>query len=299
MRTFLFIVLFAMLFPPDLLRAAAEEAKVVARIGDRVYTIEDFQRWMELNPEDRQEAVAADDKKKAGMLNQIITNMVIADVARKQEFDRLPDINEKMKYVINGFLSLEYIERVVAAEVSLTQEEIKVYYEENIDKFSTPEQVRARYISIKIDAEMDETAKQGARKKAEEILTRVRNGGDFAALAKEYSDDQASRNRGGYLGWFGRGSMLPEFEAAAFALQSGETSEVVESSRGFYLIKVEERKEGEVKPLEDVRQMIEGPLLVEKKREAINNFVQQAMQDAGAEVYVEALQRQASDAVKQ
>ncbi|MEN8729439.1 MAG: peptidylprolyl isomerase [Desulfuromonadales bacterium] len=299
MRTFLFIVFFAMLFPPDLLRAAAEEAKVVARIGDRVYTIEDFQRWMELNPEDRQEAVAADDKKKAGMLNQIITNMVIADVARKQEFDRLPDINEKMKYVINGFLSLEYIERVVAAEVSLTQEEIKVYYEENIDKFSTPEQVRARYISIKIDAEMDETAKQGARKKAEEILTRVRNGGDFAALAKEYSDDQASRNRGGYLGWFGRGSMLPEFEAAAFALQSGETSEVVESSRGFYLIKVEERKEGEVKPLEDVRQMIEGPLLVEKKREAINNFVQQAMQDAGAEVYVEALQRQASDAVKQ
>lgn len=299
MRTFLFIVLFAMLFPPDLLRAAAEEAKVVARIGDRVYTIEDFQRWMELNPEDRQEAVAADDKKKAGMLNQIITNMVIADVARKQEFDRLPDINEKMKYVINGFLSLEYIERVVAAEVSLTQEEIKVYYEENIDKFSTPEQVRARYISIKIDAEMDETAKQGARKKAEEILTRVRNGGDFAALAKEYSDDQASRNRGGYLGWFGRGSMLPEFEAAAFALQSGETSEVVESSRNFYLIKVEERKEGEVKPLEDVRQMIEGPLLVEKKREAINNFVQQAMQDAGAEVYVEALQRQASDAVKQ
>lgn len=299
MRTFLFIVLFAMLFPPDLLRAAAEEAKVVARIGDRVYTIEDFQRWMELNPEDRQEAVAADDKKKAGMLNQIITNMVIADVARKQEFDRLPDINEKMKYVINGFLSLEYIERVVAAEVSLTQEEIKVYYEENIDKFSTPEQVRARYISIKIDAEMDETAKQGARKKAEEILTRVRNGGDFAALAKEYSDDQASRNRGGYLGWFGRGSMLPEFEAAAFALQSGETSEVVESSRGFYLIKVEERKEGEVKPLEDVRQMIEGPLLVEKKREAINNFVQQAMQDAGAEVYVEALQRQASDTVKQ
>lgn len=299
MRTFLFIVLFAMLFPPDLLRAAAEEAKVVARIGDRVYTTEDFQRWMELNPEDRQEAVAADDKKKAGMLNQIITNMVIADVARKQEFDRLPDINEKMKYVINGFLSLEYIERVVAAEVSLTQEEIKVYYEENIDKFSTPEQVRARYISIKIDAEMDETAKQGARKKAEEILTRVRNGGDFAALAKEYSDDQASRNRGGYLGWFGRGSMLPEFEAAAFALQSGETSEVVESSRGFYLIKVEERKEGEVKPLEDVRQMIEGPLLVEKKREAINNFVQQAMQDAGAEVYVEALQRQASDAVKQ
>ena len=298
MRTFLFVVLFAMLFLPAFLHASDEEAKVVARIGDRVYTTEDFQRWMELNPEDRQEAVAADDQKKADMLNQIITNMVIADVARKQEFDRKPDIMEKMKYVINGFLTLEYIERVVAAEVSLTEEEIKNYYEENIARFSMQEQVRARYIMIKIDAEMDNSAKQDARKKAEEILTRVRNGGDFAALAKEYSEDQASRNRGGYMGWFGRGSMLPEFEAAAFALQSGETSEIVETSRGYYLIKVEERREGEVKPLEDVREMIEGPLLVEKKRETIKNFVQQAMQDARAEVYVEALQGQAPEVVK-
>lgn len=293
MRTLLLIVLFAILFLPAFLHASAEKAKVIARIGDRVYTTEDFQRWMELNPEDRQEAVAADDKKKAGMLNQIITNMVIADVARKQKFDRQSDIKEKMKYVINGFLTLEYIERVVAAGVSLTEEEIKNYYEENINKFSKPEEVRARYIMIKVDAEMDETAKQDARKKAEEILNQVRNGSDFAALAKEHSDDQTSRSRGGYLGWFGRGSMLPEFEAAAFALQSGETSEIVETSRGYYLIKVEERKEGEVKPLEEVRQMIETPLLIEKKREAINNFVQQAMQDAGAEVYVEALQEQA------
>ncbi len=298
MRTLLLIVLFAILFLPAFLHASAEKAKVVARIGDRVYTTEDFQRWMELNPEDRQEAVAADDQKKAGMLNQIITNMVIADVARKQEFDRQSDIKEKMKYVINGFLTLEYIERVVAAGVSLTEEEIKNYYEENINKFSKPEEVRARYIMIKVDAEMDETAKQDARKKAEEILNQVRNGSDFAALAKEHSDDQASRSRGGYLGWFGRGSMLPEFEAAAFALQPGETSEIVETSRGYYLIKVEERKEGEVKPLEEVRQMIETPLLVEKKREAINNFVQQAMQDAGAEVYVEALQGQVPDEVK-
>jgi peptidyl-prolyl cis-trans isomerase C len=298
MRTFLFIVFFAMLFLPAFLHASAEEANVVARIGDRVYTTEDFQRWMELNPEDRQEAVAADDKKKAGMLNQIITNMVISDVARKQEFDRQPDIMEKMKYVINGFLTLEYIERVIAAGVSLTEGEIKNYYEENIARFSKPEEVRARYIMIKVDAEMDETAKQDARKKAEELLNQVRNGSDFAALAKEHSDDQASRNRGGYLGWFGRGSMLPEFEAAAFALQSGETSKVVETSRGYYLIKVEERKEGEVKPLEEVRPMIEAPLLVEKKREAINNFVQQAMQDARAEVYVEALQGQATDVEK-
>lgn len=298
MRTFLLIVLFAVLCLPAFLHASDEEAKVIARIGDRTYTSEDFQRWMELNPEDRQEEVAADDQKKASILKQIITNMVVADVARQQEFDRRPDIKEKLKHVVNGFLTLEYIERVVAAGVSLTEEDIKSYYEENIDKFSMQEQVRARYILIKVDAEMDATEKQEARKKAEDILNQVRNGSDFATLAKEYSQDQASRSRGGYLGWFGRGSMLPEFEAAAFGQQPGETGEIVETSRGYYLIKVEERKEGEVKPLEEVRQMIETPLLVEKKREAIKLFVHKAMQDARAEVYVEALQGQAPDVVK-
>lgn len=289
MRTYLLLVLFAMLFAPVFLHASDEEAKVVARIGDNVYTTEDFQRWMALNPKDRQLAVADDDQKKASMLNQIITNMVVADVARKQEFDRRPDIDEKMKHVINGFLTLEYLERVVTARVSVSEEEIYTYYEENLDKFTTQGQVRARLILIKADEDMDETAKQEALNKAEDILHQLRNGGDFAALAKEYSEDQASRNRGGYLGWFGRGRISPEFEAAAFGLQPGETSEIVETGRGYNLIKVEERKQTTVKSLEEVRQKIEAPLLIEKKREAINNFVQQAMRDAKAEMHAEAL----------
>lgn len=289
MRTYLLLVLFAMLFAPVFLHASDEEAKVVARIGDNVYTTEDFQRWMALNPKDRQLAVADDDQKKASMLNQIITNMVVADVARKQEFDRRPDIDEKMKHVINGFLTLEYLERVVTARVSVSEEEIYTYYEENLDKFTTQGQVRARLILIKADEDMDETAKQEALNKAEDILHRLRNGSDFAALAKEYSEDQASRNRGGYLGWFGRGRISPEFEAAAFGLQPGETSEIVETGRGYNLIKVEERKQTTVKSLEEVRQKIEAPLLIEKKREAINHFVQQAMRDAKAEMHAEAL----------
>src|SRR4030095_12079255 len=103
--------------------------------------------------------------------------------------------------------------------------DIQRYYNDNIQQYQTPEQVKASHILLKT-AGKDEAA---VRKKAEEILQQVKSGGDFAALAKKYSEDDGSKVNGGDLDYFARGRMVPEFEKVAFELPPGQISDLVKS----------------------------------------------------------------------
>jgi peptidyl-prolyl cis-trans isomerase D len=143
------------------------------------------------------------------------------------------------------------------AEVQPTDGEVAEYYElRKEERFTDPEQVRARHILVKVAADADAKTKAAGRKKAEGLLAKARAGGDFAALAKKSSDDAASAKSGGDLGLFPRGRMAPAFESAAFALEPGQLSEVVETPFGFHVIKVEEHRPAGVAPLDTVRDKV-------------------------------------------
>src|SRR3989454_7979038 len=151
------------------------------------------------------------------------------------------------------------------SEVEVKDGEVAEYYAlHKEDKFTEPEQVRARHILIKVAADAGADAKTAARKKAEVLLAKVKAGADFAALAKESSEDPGSVANGGDLGLFLRGHMTPAFEEAAFALQAGGVSDVVETPFGFHVIKVEEHRPGGVKPLEAVHDEIADSLKQER-----------------------------------
>jgi peptidyl-prolyl cis-trans isomerase D len=150
-------------------------------------------------------------------------------------------------------------------QVEVKEGEIAEYYElHKEEQFSEPEQVRARHILVKVAADASPETKAAARKKAEELLDKVKAGGDFAALAKKNSDDPGSAAQGGDLGSFPRGRMAPAFEAAAFALEPGGVSDVVETPFGFHIIKVEEHRQAGPKPLEAVRETIAQTLKTER-----------------------------------
>jgi hypothetical protein len=146
-----------------------------------------------------------------------------------------------------------HLTRVIVAppdilDIPLTRAEIERYHQEHIDRYSAPETVRARHILISpAGPSPEDDAKALAL--ARDILRRIRAGEDFAALARQYSDDPATRDQGGDLGSFARGAMLEEFERAAFSLREGEISEPVKTSVGYHIIQVMARESAFAQPL--------------------------------------------------
>ena len=156
-------------------------------------------------------------------------------------------------------LRLEYLEisrEQVAGEVPVDEEAIQAYYQRNQHAFGTEEQRAARHILIQVAATADDGEVAAARERILEARARIRDGEDFASVARELSDDPGSAAQGGDLGRFGRGMMVPEFEEVAFSLTQGELSEPVRSPFGFHLIEVTGIEAGDVKPLEEVRDAI-------------------------------------------
>jgi peptidyl-prolyl cis-trans isomerase D len=155
-----------------------------------------------------------------------------------------------------------------AAKAAPTDEEITAYYERvKDDRFAQPEEVHARHILVAVKPGADDAAKAEARKKAEELLAKAKGGADFAMLAKESSDDPGSKESGGDLGFFPRGRMVPEFDAVAFSLAPGQVSEIVETPFGLHIVKVEEKRDGGSKPLDEVRDEIVKTLTDERAME--------------------------------
>jgi peptidyl-prolyl cis-trans isomerase D len=168
----------------------------------------------------------------------------------------------KIRYVLVDTVKLE-------AETPVTQGELQTYYDQHRDEYRVPEQVDVRHILIKTplpgpDGKVDQKGVQEARKKAEDVLKQVKAGGNFAELAKKYSQDEGSAQNGGSIGLIGRGRTVPEFEKTAFSLPKGGTSDLVQSSYGFHIIHVDDKQAAHLKTLAEVKAQIE-PVIKQQK----------------------------------
>jgi peptidyl-prolyl cis-trans isomerase D len=163
----------------------------------------------------------------------------------------------------------------ILGELDVTEAELRAAYEEGIEEFTVPEQVRASHILFRLPPEPDEETVAAIRAEAQEILDQIRGGADFAALATTSSDDTASAAAGGDLGWFGRGRMTPEFEEAAFALEADATSDLVETPFGIHIIRAEGRRPEQVRAFDEVRSQLEQRIARERAEELVDQRAEQ------------------------
>jgi len=173
----------------------------------------------------------------------------------------------------------------IAATTQVSDQDLQAYYDKHRDEYRLPEQVKVSHILIKTplpgpDGKVDASAVDAARKKAEDVLKQVKAGGDFAKLAQQYSDDTGSAKNGGDLGFIGRGRTVPEFEKAAFSLPKGQTSDLVKSTYGFHIIRVNDKQEAHVKLLAEVKPQITDQVKEEKVARAAENAANALLRQA-------------------
>lgn len=168
------------------------------------------------------------------------------------------------------------IEAQWAGKINITDDDTKKYYDENPKKFETPEQVRASHILIKpelTDPNADPNeAKVKAKAKTQDLLKQIKDGADFAELAKAHSTCPSAAN-GGDLNFFSRGRMVPAFEKAAFELEIGKVSDIVETKFGYHIIKVTDHKDGGVVSYEQAKDNIIKQLTQKNQSELAQEYM--------------------------
>lgn len=179
------------------------------------------------------------------------------------------------KFVVDTFVN----------KTTVSEKEIKDFYDNNPDRFKQFEQVQASHILIKLKPDANESEQAEALKKIKDIQEKLKKGEEFAELAKAHSQCPSS-SKGGDLGYFERGQMAPPFEEAAFNLKSGEVSDIVKTQFGYHLIKVADKKPEGMIPFDKIRERLGQYLKQEKVQKEVREFVAKVRKEAKVETFL-------------
>jgi peptidyl-prolyl cis-trans isomerase SurA len=179
---------------------------------------------------------------------------------------------------------LKLVSMEVRAKIQVGETEVRDYYETNRARYAEDETFRARNIFFRTNEKAPAEDIKRTMTTALMVLAEAKSGKDFTELAKSYSEDPAARKDGGDLGTFKKGDMMPELEAAIVSMKPGEVSELVYTTSGFHIIKLEERTSGKLKPFDTVKSAIEDELYRKKSEERFNQWAKELRSKASIEV---------------
>ena len=285
-----------------------------AKISSKKYERELNLQLQQASQQGRQIPEAMLPKLKADILNNLIDRELLYQESQKKNIavnaeelgtqiksikDRFPNQAEFEKVIAEMGLSeaeirseIEHnlairnlVDTQVINKIEVSESETKAYYDDNPSLFKKPEQIKASHILIKVAPDATDLQKGQARIEIAKIQQKLKDGQDFAALAKEYSQGPSSEN-GGDLGYFGRGQMVKAFEDAAFALKPGQVSEIVETRFGYHLIKVVDKKPESVMVYADVKDRLNQHLKSQKIDKQARAYIDNLKKDAKIEKFI-------------
>jgi peptidyl-prolyl cis-trans isomerase C len=208
----------------------------------------------------------------------------------KEEFNKLLSEmglteSDVRRQIARGMAIQQLIDKEVTDKIKVSDQETRSFYDKNPQLFQQPEQVKARHILIKVQADAPDDQKAEARKKIEAVQQKVQKGEDFATLAKTYSEGP-SGPRGGDLGYFRRGQMVKPFEEVAFSLKPDQTSEIVETRFGYHLIKVDDKKPAKKMTYAEVKDRLNDHLKKQKATSEADAYIETLRKGAKIEKFL-------------
>ena len=237
----------------------AGKKEVLVKIGKKGnITLEEFSDRISRLPKRYQTVVK---KNKKQFLDEIIVDTLLYAEAVNRKVDKNKDVKRLVNEAKRKIMIVQLLRDEVDIQTDVNDEEMQNYYNENKEKFTTPEVLRASHVLLKTEDE------------AKDILVGLSNGRNFEDLARARSIDPTSKI-GGDIGYFTRNQLVPEVEEACFSMQPGEISGIVKSKFGYHIIKLTERKEPELKSFEEVKDVIKQSLGRHKSKVRFNELVE-------------------------
>lgn len=246
--------------------AEKKEGKPLAEVNGKVITVDDFKAEVDnLPPYIKPMAQSQQGKKE--LLESMIVRQLILDKANKEGIADSKEVTAKLEDLKKRVIVETYLKKKIEQDVKVSDAEMKQFYDQNKEKFKSTDQVHASHILVK------------SEKEAQDIQAQLKKGAKFEDLAKKYSAD-SSAAKGGDLGWFGKGAMVPEFEKTAFSLKEGEVSDIVKTPYGFHLIKVTGKRPAGIRSFDEVKDQIKAALLPAKQQELFQKMREEVKKDA-------------------
>jgi len=248
---------------------------VIAEVNGTTITDKEFYKEQENLPPYLKPMTETPEGRKE-MLDTMVVRELIMQEAQKEGIDKSPAVAAKLEDLKKRVIVEAFLKKKVEDSANIPDTELKAFYDKNIDKFKTGEQIRASHILVKSEAEAKDLEKQ------------LKAGGNFEELAKKHSIDGAAA-KGGDLGWFGKGSMLPDFEKVAFSLKEGAVSGIVPTKFGFHIIKVTGKRAAGTRSFEEMKDQIKAAMAPEKQQETFKKIKEDLKKNAKINVKEDAV----------